>query len=101
MKKKRLSKNDILHLAYLAGLNLDKKEIEKYKKQLEETISYIENLNELKTDNVFPTAYVAFLNNIFFSDNEKNERGLTLEEVFQNTKIKENNCFRVKKIFDE
>jgi len=101
MKKSKLSKDDVLRLAHLAGLTLNEKEIEKYKKQLEETISYIENLNELKTDNILPTSYVNFLTNIFFIDEEKNERALTLEEVFQNTKNKKNNCFRVKKIFDE
>ena len=101
MKKKSLTRDEIIHLAKLAGLSLTDKEIEKYKTQLEETISYIENLNELATDNVLPTSSATFLKNVFFDDGEKNKRGLNLEEVFQNTQNKESNCFKVKKIFDE
>jgi len=101
MKKKALSKNDVLYLAKLAGLTLADNEVERFKSQLEETISYIENLNELATDNVLPTSHATFLKNVFFDDDEKNERSLDLEEVFQNTQNKEENCFKIKKIFDE
>jgi len=99
MKKKLLSRKDILHLANLAGLTLTDKEITKYKTQLEKTIAYIENLNELSTDNVLPTSHVTFLKNVFFDDGKKNERGLNLKEIFQNTQNKKDNYFRVKKIF--
>ena len=101
MKKKSLSKEDVLQLSKLAGLTLVDDEIVKYKTQLEETISYIENLNELATDNVSPSSSATFLKNVFFDDGEKNKRGLNLEEVFQNTQNKDDNCFKVKKIFDE
>jgi len=101
MGRKKLSKEDVLHLARLAALTLNEEEAVKYKKQLEETISYIENLNELETSNISPTSHIIPITNIFFDDGEKNKRGLSLTEVFQNAKNKENNCFKVRKIFEE
>jgi len=101
MKKNSLTNEAVIHLARLAGLSLTEEEIKKYKRQLEETISYIDNLNELNTTNISPTSHAILLTNVFFKDGKKNERALNLGEVFQNTKNKENNYFKVKKIFDE
>jgi len=101
MKKKSLTNKEIIHLARLAGLSLTKEEIQKYKTQLEETISYIENLNELETKNVNPTSHTTPLTNIHFNDGEKNERALDLSAIFQNAKNKEKNYFKVRNIFDE
>jgi len=101
MKKKSLTNEEIVHLAGLAGLSLTKEEIQKYKTQLEETISYIENLNELETKNVNPTSHTTSLTNIYFSDGEKNDRLLDQSVIFQNAKNKEKNYFKVRKILDE
>jgi|GEM_PF-533378 len=95
MKKKSLTKEDVFRLARLAGLSLTDEEAEKYRTQLEQTIAYIENLNELPTDGVIPTFQTTALANIFFNDGEKNERLLDLLAVFQNTKNKEGNYFKV------
>jgi len=100
MGRKKLSKKDVLHLAKLAGLTLTEDEAIKYKKQLKETISYIENLEELETTKIPPTSHSISITDVFFEDGEKNERLFSLKEVFQNTKNKENNCFKVKKIFE-
>jgi aspartyl-tRNA(Asn)/glutamyl-tRNA(Gln) amidotransferase subunit C len=101
MKKKSLTRDEIIHLAKLAGLSLTDSQIEKYKTQLEETISYIENLNELETKNVDPTSHTTSLTNVYFNDGEKNERALDLPAIFQNVKNKEKNYFKVSSIFDE
>jgi len=99
MKKKSLTKEEIIHLAKLAGLNLTDKEVEKYKIQLEETISYIENLNELDTEKVKPTSHTTSLTNVYFKDGQQNENAFSLSAVFRNAKNKEKNYFKVKKIF--
>jgi aspartyl-tRNA(Asn)/glutamyl-tRNA(Gln) amidotransferase subunit C len=101
MKKKSLTKDEIIHLAQLSGLSLTDSQIEKYKTQLEETISYIENLNELQTEKVSPTSHTTSLTNVYFNDGEKNERTLDLSAIFQNAKNKEKNYFKVSSIFDE
>jgi len=98
MSKTKLSKKEILHLAKLANLRLTESEILKYWKQLEETVEYVGNLNELNTKNVEPTSQTTNLDNIFFEDGEKNDRSLKPKESLANAKNKKDNYFVVKRI---
>ena len=59
---------DIEHVAKLARLRLTDAEKEKFSKQMETIIEYIEKLNELDTQNVEPTAHVLGLSNVFRED---------------------------------
>lgn len=99
MRKKKLSKEEIVHLANLSSLKLTEDEINKFSEQLTETVDYVNNLNELNTENVSPTYQVTKLENIYFDEDiSKNQRSLSLEEIFLNTKNKKNNYFIVKRI---
>jgi aspartyl-tRNA(Asn)/glutamyl-tRNA(Gln) amidotransferase subunit C len=98
MSKKKLTREDMLHLARLSKLQLTEEEIEKYLKQLDETVEYVENLDELNTENVEPTNQVTNLTNVFFEDGQKNERGLSAAESLKNAKKKKNNMFVVDRI---
>jgi aspartyl-tRNA(Asn)/glutamyl-tRNA(Gln) amidotransferase subunit C len=51
-------KLDVTHVAKLANLPLSDEEIKKFEKQLDETLTYIDNLQEVDTKNVKPTAHV-------------------------------------------
>lgn len=94
----KLSKEEILHLAKLANLTLTEEEMEKYSKQLTETIAYAKNLEELDTTQVKPTATSAHLQNVYFEDGTKNTRGLTQEEAIKNAKEKKDKYFKVGRI---
>ena len=61
-----LTKEDVLHIAKLANLPLDDASIEKFQKQLSETINYVENLDELDTKDVKPTSHSTDLKNVYF-----------------------------------
>jgi len=102
MKKKArkivLSKEEILHLAKLANLKLTNKEINQYQKQLEETLDYIKNLQELDTDKIMPTDHTVHSENVFFADGTKNKRGLDQKEATKNSKNKKNLYFTVNRI---
>lgn len=95
---KKLSKEEVLHLAKLAGLQLSDGEIEKNSSQLAETIDYIKNLEELKTEGVKPTNSVVDLSNVTFEDGTENKRGFTQEEAVANGKNIRDNAFVVDKI---
>lgn len=97
-KKKILTSEEIKYLTKLANLQLTEKELKKYSNQLEETIEYVENLNELETKNIIPTSHTVDLKDVFFVDGEKNKRGLTQEETVKNAKNKKNGFFVVKRI---
>ena len=98
MKKIRLSKDEILHLAKLADLKLNSQEEKKIGNQLTETLDYVQNLNEINTQNIDVTNQMVDKKNEFFKDGSKNTRKLSEKEVFQNTKAKKNSYFSVKKI---
>ncbi|MCX7996775.1 MAG: Asp-tRNA(Asn)/Glu-tRNA(Gln) amidotransferase subunit GatC [Patescibacteria group bacterium] len=76
MTQKQITRDDILHLAKLANLQLTEAEIKKYMSQLEETIEYVENLSELNTVGVPPTSHATRVENVYFEDGTPNQRGL-------------------------
>lgn len=98
MKKVKLTPKDILHLANMSALKLTSGESKKMEGQLTETLDYVQNLDELKTAETPPTNHTVNLTNEYFEDGKKNERELTKEEVFQNSKNKKGKYFTVKKI---
>jgi aspartyl-tRNA(Asn)/glutamyl-tRNA(Gln) amidotransferase subunit C len=99
MKKLKLKKEDIIHLAKLAGLTLNQEEIVKFQAQLTETLQYIENLNELNTCKMIETTSAVTQFDVYFCDSEKNKKGLNFEETFLNVKKRKDNYFPTKKIF--
>jgi aspartyl-tRNA(Asn)/glutamyl-tRNA(Gln) amidotransferase subunit C len=89
-------KIDVKHIAKLANLTLAPEEEKKLEKQLSETLSYVEKLNEVDTKNVESTSQVTGLENVMREDEVK--ECLTQEEALSNTKSKENGQFRVPKV---
>jgi len=61
-------KLDIKHIAKLANLPINQQEEKKLDKQLNETLDYIEMLQEVNTDAVQPTAHVTGLENVTRED---------------------------------
>ena len=97
-KTKDLTRQDVLHIAQLANLPITDANVEMYRKQLSETISYVENLDELDTTNVEPTSHSTNLKNVFFKDGTKNERLFTQEQAMANAKIVKKGQFVVKRL---
>ncbi len=54
----KLSREDVLRVAELAHLELSAEEVETFRGQLDEILTYMEKLNELDTVNVEPMAQV-------------------------------------------
>lgn len=52
----KLTREDVLHVAELAHLELSSAEVEMYRGQLESILTYIEKLNQLDTTAVEPLA---------------------------------------------
>ncbi len=70
MNKLILSKSDIVNIAKLAKLDLNQNEIEKFRSQLADIISYFNILEKVNTDKVEPTSQVTGLDNVFDKDSE-------------------------------
>ncbi|MFA9288421.1 MAG: Asp-tRNA(Asn)/Glu-tRNA(Gln) amidotransferase subunit GatC [Weeksellaceae bacterium] len=96
-----LTNADVLHIAKLANLTLTEAEVEKFKKQLEDTISYVENLDELDTAKVEPTLHSTNVNNIYFEDGTENKRLFTTDEALKNAPTQpKKKMFTVKRIME-
>jgi aspartyl-tRNA(Asn)/glutamyl-tRNA(Gln) amidotransferase subunit C len=78
----RISEEQVKHVAHLARLAITEKEAKMLTDQLDKIITYAEQLNELNTDNVEPTAHVLEIKNVMREDRAK--KGLPREEVLKN-----------------
>jgi len=88
-----LTVDEVLYVAKLSKIKLQKEEVEKLKSQLEETITYIGKLNEVDTSNVEPTSQVNHLKNVYRGDVP--EPSLSKEEVLSQAKNTQNDYFVV------
>jgi aspartyl-tRNA(Asn)/glutamyl-tRNA(Gln) amidotransferase subunit C len=91
-------KIDVPHIAKLANLPLSDDEIKKFDKQLAETLKYVENLGEIDTKNVEPTAHVTGLENVTREDVA--QPSLTQKQALSNAKKTHNGSFIVDAILD-
>lgn len=64
----KLSKDQVLHVAQLARLGLTSQEIITFQTQLSSILDYVEQLNEVNTDGIEPTAQVTGLVNVMRED---------------------------------
>jgi len=63
-----LSPDDVRHIAKLARLNLEDREVEKFTRELGSILEYVDMLQEVDTTSVEPTAQVTGLVNSFRED---------------------------------
>lgn len=91
-------KFDVSRVAKLANLPLTDEEKKKFEPQLEETIQYIERLNEVDTEGIEPTSQVTGLENVLREDEVK--PSLSQEQALSNAKSTHNGLFKVKGILN-
>lgn len=94
----RITIDEVKHVANLARLAITEEEAEKFSKQLDDIISFAEQLNELDTDHVEPTSHVLDMKNIFREDVAK--PGLPVEDVVKNAPDHENGQIKVPAIIE-
>lgn len=92
-----LTKDQVKHVAKLANLLLSSNEEEKYSEQLSKILDYIEQLNQVDTQDVEPTFNVSGLSNV--TEEDKLEECLSQEETLQNAPKKQNGMFVTKGVF--
>lgn len=98
MPKQKLSVNDIQHLAKLSALALTPEETERYTKQFEETLEYVENMSQLDTTTVPTAKHMSGQKNVYFEDGIKNERLLSPDEATVNSKKHKSGYFVVDRL---
>jgi aspartyl-tRNA(Asn)/glutamyl-tRNA(Gln) amidotransferase subunit C len=74
-----ITKDEVKHIASLARIGLDEKEIEKFSHDLSSILNWIKQLEEVDTEGVLPTAHITGMNN--------NSREDGVEEFLNREKI--------------
>ena len=98
MTKQVISKEEIIKVAKLARLYLSDKEIKTYSKQLSAILGYVDQLQEVDTENVKITSQVTGLSNIMRED--KVEACDDPKELIEMAPEHEKGLIKVKAVFD-
>ncbi len=91
-----VSIKDVEKIAKLAKLSFSEEEKETFTQQFNQILSYMEQLDELDTENIEPTAHVLDLKNVMRAD--KTATWLTQEEAVANAPKSKNGFFSVPKV---
>jgi aspartyl-tRNA(Asn)/glutamyl-tRNA(Gln) amidotransferase subunit C len=94
-----LTKKDIEHIAKLANLPLTPTEVDKFQKQLSDVVGYVSALEEVDTKDIEPTSQTTGLENVYRTDEVRQENVLSVDEAISGTDETHNNYFKIPAIF--
>ena len=95
----KITKEDAMKTASLAGIALKEDESEKMAEQLSKILDYFEKISELDTENIKPTNHILDIENVFREDIIK--KSITPEEVVKNAPKKLGSFIVVPKVMDK
>jgi len=93
-----LSREQVLHIAELARLKLTDQETDLFVEQLSAILDYAQQLNDLDTDAIPPTAQVLSLRNVMREDEP--QPCLTPDEALANAPARQDDYFQVRAILE-
>ena len=96
---KRISSNEVKKVAQLARLELNESEIQQHAEQLENILDYINQLEEIDTDNIPCTTRAIEVVNVLRKDEKKDYENS--EELLDLAPSRENQFFKVPKIIND
>ena len=88
-----ISRDDVLHVAKLAGLELTEPELERFGEQLNAILEAVGKVSELDLTDIPPTSHPLAVVNAFRPDEPR--PSLPLEDVFLNAPERDDDFFRV------
>ena len=88
-----ISKDEVLHVARLARLELTDEEVGRFQEQLSDIIEAISKVSELDLTDVPPTAHPLEIENAWAEDEPR--PSLPLDDVFANAPDRDDDYFRV------
>lgn len=97
MEKANITKSDVEKIAKLARIELDEAEKEKFTRQFEDILEFVNELQEVDTSGIEEISQIAGLENVWRED-EAGE-SLSNEEALENAPASENGYFKVKEVF--
>ncbi len=92
-----ITEKEIKHIANLARLELDDKDIEKFKRELDAILSYFQELQALDTEGVEPTAHAVSIP--LPRREDKIGQSIKREEILDHAPLSKDGFFVVDKVF--
>ena len=89
----RITRDEVLHVARLARLELTEDEVAKFQEQLSDIIEAVSKVSELDLSDVPPTAHPLEIQNAW--DEDVPHDCLPLDDVFANAPDRDEDYFRV------
>lgn len=93
-----ISKKEVEHIAKLSRLGLNKKEIDKFQKELSKILDYINKLKEIDVSGVEPTSHSITPANITREDKMKLQKADIERDLIEAAPKKEKRYVKVKSI---
>lgn len=94
----KVSKEEILHIANLAQLELQENEVEKYQENLEEILDFANIVNNAPVEGLDVTIGTNEAKNVFRKDEIKVFENI--DGLLQNAEEKEQNMFKIPKVIN-
>jgi len=66
----KITKEEVLHVAHLARLDIDERNMDALAGQIGKILDYVDMLSRVNTEGVKPTTHAIFLTNAFREDSE-------------------------------
>jgi len=95
----KIDEAQVRHISHLSRLNPTDDEVQLFSRQLSAILAYVEQLNEVDTTDVPPTAHALPVRNVFRADEPK--ESLTPDEALANAPQRDGNFFAVPKVLDQ
>lgn len=94
----KIDKDTLHKLAHLARLELKEEDESSYMEDLNEILTWVEQLNEIDTEGIEPITNMSFEVNVFREDKIANQ--LPHDEALKNAPKKDEDFFRVPKFLE-
>jgi aspartyl-tRNA(Asn)/glutamyl-tRNA(Gln) amidotransferase subunit C len=88
-----ITRDDVLHVAKLAELDLTDEEVDRFQQQLNAILEAVGKVSQVDLADVPPTSHPLSVVNVFGTDDPR--PSLSLEDVFANAPAREDDLFRV------
>jgi aspartyl-tRNA(Asn)/glutamyl-tRNA(Gln) amidotransferase subunit C len=95
----QIQEETIQHIAHLARLKFEGKDMEAIQKDLSNIVSFMDKLNELDTTGVEPLVFMSEEINVLREDVA--QETITVQQALKNAPKKDSDYFRIPKVLDK
>jgi aspartyl-tRNA(Asn)/glutamyl-tRNA(Gln) amidotransferase subunit C len=92
----KITREEVLHVAELARLEVDKEQLDKFAEQIGTILAYVDTLKSVDTEGVTLTSHAISMTNAFREDEERGS--LDRDSALANAPEKEDGSFIVPKV---